>query len=142
MTSSWFFLSTLNYDARSATHQIYKFCFTLALFAVPRLSAGLPFPQRNCWQAGATDSTSHTHPRRRSGQAERSLGEMASTPDHRPRQPSGVRGDEAPGWHVIQLAPDNTSTFVRDSTTQVFKNAKNSCTVCPLFFAYCLVTAT
>ena len=24
MTSSWFFLSTLNYDARSTTHQIYK----------------------------------------------------------------------------------------------------------------------
>ena len=24
MTSSWFFLSTLNYDARSATHQISK----------------------------------------------------------------------------------------------------------------------
>ena len=24
MTSSWFFLSTLNYDARSATHQIQK----------------------------------------------------------------------------------------------------------------------
>ena len=23
MTSSWFFLSTLNYDARSTTHQIY-----------------------------------------------------------------------------------------------------------------------
>ena len=26
MTSSWFFLSTLNYDARSATHQIYVSC--------------------------------------------------------------------------------------------------------------------
>ena len=25
MTSSWFFLSTLNYDARSTTHQISKF---------------------------------------------------------------------------------------------------------------------
>jgi len=24
VTSSWFFLSTLNYDARSTTHQIYK----------------------------------------------------------------------------------------------------------------------
>ena len=24
MTSSWFFLSTLNYDARSTTHQIYR----------------------------------------------------------------------------------------------------------------------
>jgi len=23
VTSSWFFLSTLNYDARSTTHQIY-----------------------------------------------------------------------------------------------------------------------
>ena len=28
MTSSWFFLSTLNYDARSTTHQIYYlYCF-------------------------------------------------------------------------------------------------------------------
>ena len=28
MTSSWFFFSTLNYDARSTTHQIYQyFCF-------------------------------------------------------------------------------------------------------------------
>ena len=25
MTSSWFFLSTLNYDARSTTHQIYNY---------------------------------------------------------------------------------------------------------------------
>jgi len=24
VTSSWFFLSTLNYDARSTTHQIYS----------------------------------------------------------------------------------------------------------------------
>jgi len=24
VTSSWFFLSTLNYDARSTTHQIYN----------------------------------------------------------------------------------------------------------------------
>ena len=29
MTSSWFFLSTLNYDARSTTHQIYTFLFTV-----------------------------------------------------------------------------------------------------------------
>ena len=28
MTSSWFFLSTLNYDARSATHQIHILCST------------------------------------------------------------------------------------------------------------------
>jgi len=27
VTSSWFFLSTLNYDARSITHQIYLFYF-------------------------------------------------------------------------------------------------------------------
>jgi len=26
VTSSWFFLSTLNYDARSTTHQIYLVC--------------------------------------------------------------------------------------------------------------------
>ena len=26
MTSSWFFLSTLNYDARSTTHQMYFYC--------------------------------------------------------------------------------------------------------------------
>ena len=26
MTSSWFFLSTLNYDARSTTHQILQYC--------------------------------------------------------------------------------------------------------------------
>ena len=32
MTSSWFLLSTLNYDARSATHQIYKqFLFPLSV---------------------------------------------------------------------------------------------------------------
>jgi len=26
VTSSWFFLSTLNYDARSTTHQMYVLC--------------------------------------------------------------------------------------------------------------------
>ena len=32
MTSSWFFLSTLNYDARSTTHQIYKSpCLTFSV---------------------------------------------------------------------------------------------------------------
>ena len=29
MTSSWFFLSTLNYDARSTTHQIYRCVHTI-----------------------------------------------------------------------------------------------------------------
>jgi len=33
VTSSWFFLSTLNYDARSTTHQIYTLrCYTLFLW--------------------------------------------------------------------------------------------------------------
>ena len=30
MTPSWFFLSTLNYDARSTTHQIFKLIHFLA----------------------------------------------------------------------------------------------------------------
>jgi CRISPR/Cas system-associated endoribonuclease Cas2 len=32
VTSSWFFLSTLNYDARSTTHQISYFCFNFSVF--------------------------------------------------------------------------------------------------------------
>ena len=34
MTSSWFFLSTLNYDARSTTHQIYRKLVLLAQVVV------------------------------------------------------------------------------------------------------------
>jgi len=34
VTSSWFFLFTLNYDARSTTHQMYKkkLCLKLAIY--------------------------------------------------------------------------------------------------------------
>jgi len=32
VTSSWFFLSTLNYDARSDTHQINKYSVQMKLF--------------------------------------------------------------------------------------------------------------
>ena len=31
MTSSWFFLSTLNYDARSTTHQIYRHSISIKM---------------------------------------------------------------------------------------------------------------
>ena len=34
MTSSWFFLSTLNYDARSTTHQILKLLYEVGLCIV------------------------------------------------------------------------------------------------------------
>ena len=38
MTSSWFFLSTLNYDARSTTHQIYNHTvvFMMCVISDPR----------------------------------------------------------------------------------------------------------
>ena len=71
------------------------------MFAVPRLSASLPIPQRNCREAGSADATRHTHAWRGGGQVERSRGALASTPDHCPRQPPGVRSDEAPAWHVV-----------------------------------------
>ena len=37
MTSSWFFLSTLNYDARSTTHQIYCIIVNTTEWLVSRL---------------------------------------------------------------------------------------------------------
>ena len=35
MTSSWFFLTTLNYDARSTTHQIYMFVCVCSFSVLP-----------------------------------------------------------------------------------------------------------
>jgi len=45
VTSSWFFLSTLNYDARSTTYQIYieVFYIKLILFVVPCVSEFIEF---------------------------------------------------------------------------------------------------
>ena len=45
MTSSWFYLSTLNYDARSTTHQIYSFniCETIPLYVFLILSISLNY---------------------------------------------------------------------------------------------------
>ena len=41
MTSSWFFLSTLNYDARSTTHQIYSVAFVyIASFKIKNVYGG------------------------------------------------------------------------------------------------------
>ena len=37
MTSSWFFLSTLNYDARSTTHHMYVFEFKMCFDCVLQL---------------------------------------------------------------------------------------------------------
>jgi hypothetical protein len=42
VTSGWFFLSTLNYDARSTTHQIYCYCLSSVLNRkAPRFSETL-----------------------------------------------------------------------------------------------------
>jgi len=44
LTSSWFFLSTLNYDARSTTHQIYKCISVKGTYAIGKSRPNLGVP--------------------------------------------------------------------------------------------------
>ena len=53
MTSSWFFLSTLNYDARSTTHQIYRKDSSLKC---SRISSGAPWLQIGKWKGSCVNT--------------------------------------------------------------------------------------
>jgi hypothetical protein len=60
VTSSWFFLSTLNYDARSTTHQIFKSSVAASEMQWWR-SIGF-FPNKLDWSVGSTTSGSSGQP--------------------------------------------------------------------------------
>ena len=62
MTSSWFFLSTLNYDARSTTHHILKFCHKQKVtFLVTVVNSRVVFSELGGWGLGIASQQSRDH---------------------------------------------------------------------------------
>ena len=63
MTSSWFLLSTLNYDARSTAHQIHAFCLLIFRLKESVLQYNLDQARETewCWRAVASQDTCCWH---------------------------------------------------------------------------------